>query len=124
MRRTFIILVVAGLVPGAWSYAQETPEDFTPQGYEFCGWRDYKGDGKGWTYDEPEPGVWLRGFASGLNCRTARRHITRLRYSQTPPYRPLRPGYRCKTLDSDHEYSDVRCVRKGGKRKFRFQTGA
>jgi hypothetical protein len=110
------------LVAAPVGHAQGDPEEFTPKGYEFCGWQTLS-DGS-WTYGEPEPGAFLRGFASGMSCRAARRNITRVRYSQRPPYRPLRLGYRCRTLDSDYEYTDVRCVKRGGKRKFRFQTGA
>jgi hypothetical protein len=70
-------------------------------------------------------GAYLVGFARGMTCRDARRNIVRVRYMQRPPYRPLRPGYRCKTLDSDLEFSDVRCVaRSGPPRRFRVQTGA
>jgi hypothetical protein len=35
-----------------------------------------------------------------------------------------RRGYRCVTLESSHEYADVRCTKIGGKRKFRYRTGA
>lgn len=124
MLRTLIALLVAGTTVGApgAAYAQQDPADFTPEGYEFCGWK-ILGEGW-WSMEDPRDGAYLRGFAHGMSCRTARRHITRVRYSQTQPYRPLRPGYRCKTLDSDYEYSDVRCIRKGGKRKFRLQTGS
>jgi hypothetical protein len=70
-------------------------------------------------------GAYLVAFARGMTCTDARRNIVRLRYTQRPPYRPVRPGYRCRTLDSDLEYTDVRCVATTGRpRKFRFQTGA
>jgi hypothetical protein len=124
MRRTLIaLLVVATTAASAeTAQAQADPDDFTPEGYEFCGWRDF--DNGGWTYDQPEPGAYLLAFARGMTCTAARRNITRLRYTQLPPYRPVRLGYRCRTLDNDHEYTDVRCVRRGGTRAFRFQTGA
>jgi hypothetical protein len=117
-----MLILGTALTATGSAYAQEHPEDFTPQGYEFCGWQDYEKGG--WTHDYPGRGAYLRGFARDLSCRTARRHITRIRYTQQPPYRPVRRGYRCKTIDSDYEYSDVRCIRRGGKKTFRFQTGS
>jgi hypothetical protein len=118
--------VLAVVVLAAWAptaRAQTPEEDFVPQGYDFCGWRDFESGG--WTYDDPPPGVWARLFARNMTCRTARRHYKRTRSTQTPPYRHVRIGYRCKTLDSDYEYSDVRCSKKGRPRvAYRFQTGA
>lgn len=111
------LFVSAGPAP-----AQSDPDDFTPEGYEWCGWRDFI-DG-GWTYGDPPDGVWLRVFALKMSCYDARRNATRMRYGQLPPYRPIRPGYTCKSLAEDWEYADVRCTKKNGKRKFRFQTGA
>lgn len=102
--------------------AQSDPDDFTPEGYERCGWRDFIDSG--WTYDDPPSGAWLRVFAYKMSCYDARRNATRMRYGQLPPYRPIRPGYTCKSLAADWEYADVRCTKKNGKRKFRFQTGA
>lgn len=92
-----------------------------PNGYTFCGWSNFDGS---WTMTDPEPGVYLVAFADGMTCRSARRNVNRVRYSKTPPYRPLRTGYRCRTLASQHEYADVRCIKVGGTRKFRFRTGA
>jgi hypothetical protein len=69
-------------------------------------------------------GACLVGFANGLSCRDARRNITRTRFTRTPPYRPVRRGYRCVQLREDYEFSDVRCTRRGSSRKFRFQTGS
>lgn len=69
-------------------------------------------------------GVSLVAFADGMSCAAARRNIRRLRYSKNSSHRPLRPGYRCHTLASAHEYADVRCVKIGGSSKFRFQTGS
>lgn len=63
-------------------------------------------------------------FTRGMTCRAARLNVDRVRYSQRSPYRPYRTGYRCRTLASQHEYSDVRCVKVGGTRKFRNRTGA
>ncbi len=95
----------------------------TPQGYEFCGWKDFV-DG-GWTYDDPPPGAYLRLFARKMSCRTARRNYKRVRYQQTPPYRAKLKGFRCVTLDERHEYADVRCAKqRRPKVALRWQTGA
>jgi hypothetical protein len=119
-------LVLAGLcaVP-ALAGDSPDPAEFTPKGYNFCGWKDIGGSGD-WKmeWDDSLAGAYLVGFAHGMSCRNARRNITRVRYTQTPPYRPMRPGYRCTALDNDYEYSDVRCTKVGGSRKFRFRTGA
>jgi hypothetical protein len=70
-------------------------------------------------------GAYLVLFARKMTCRSARRNYARMHYTQTPPYRPVRNGYRCKTLDSGYEYTDVRCAKRGRPRvAFRFQTGA
>ena len=120
--RTLIVLVLATLALVAPASAQ-TEEDFTPVGYEFCGWWDF--DDREWTFDDPEPGVWTRLFARKMTCKSARRNYGRLRYTQTPPFRPVKPGYKCATLDDDLEYSDVRCSKKGSARvSFRYQGGA
>ncbi|MDA0168924.1 hypothetical protein OJ998_07495 [Solirubrobacter taibaiensis] len=101
----------------------QSEEDFTPVGYEFCGWLNL-GEGT-WTYGDPEDGAWLRLFARDMTCRSARRNYGRVRYTQRPPYRPVKPGYRCRTLDSDYEYGDVRCAKQGKSRvAFRWQTGS
>lgn len=94
-----------------------------PRGFEFCGWKDLV-DG-GWTYDDPEPGAYLRLFARKMSCRTARRKYRQVRYEQEPPYRPRLRGYRCKTLDRSWEYADVRCSKRGHPNvSVRWQTGA
>ncbi len=69
-------------------------------------------------------GAYLVAFADGMSCSAARTNVKRLRHTKTPPYRPIRTGYRCMTIKSEYEYSDVRCVKRGGSRKFRIQTGA
>jgi hypothetical protein len=95
----------------------------TPPGYEFCGWKDFVNGG--WTYDEPEPGAYLRLFARKMSCRTARRKYNRVRYEQSPPYRPKLKGYRCVRLESRLEYEDTRCSKKRRpKIAIRWQTGA
>ena len=100
------------------------PEDITPEGYKFCGWRNTETGRWVMEWSDELSGAYLVGFAQGMTCRDARRNITRVRYTQLPPYRPVRPGYKRRTLKSDVEFSDVRCTRIGGKRKFRWQTGA
>lgn len=124
MRRptTLVATALILLSTTGTAVAQSDPDDFTPEGYEWCGWRDFI-DG-GWTYDDPPSGVWLRVFAYKMSCYDARRNATRVRFGQLPPHRPIRPGYTCKSLAEDWEFADVRCTKKHGKRKFRFQTGA
>jgi hypothetical protein len=108
----------------AGELAEPDPVEFTPEGYTFCGWRVLgTGDWK-MEWDDSLSGAYLVAFAKGMTCRDARRNVTRVRTTQTPPYRPIRLGYRCKVLDNDYEYTDVRCTRIGASRKFRFQTGS
>lgn len=124
MRTLRLLLAVAVSTSAvAVTPAAASPQDptRTPQGYTFCGWSSFDGS---WTMASPEPGAYLVAFADGMTCRSARRNVNRVRYSKSPPYRPLRSGYRCRTLASEHEYADVRCVKVGGTRKFRFRTGA
>jgi len=121
------VALTAALFLGITStvYAQDPdPEDFTPEGYTFCGWKDFTTGQWQTEWDESLAGAFLRAFADGMTCRDARRATTRTLTRQLPPYAPYRPGYRCKRLVNDHEYSDVRCVKIGGSRKYRFQTGA
>jgi len=103
---------------------RDTSDDPGLPGYRFCGWKDF-GSGR-WSLAQPDPGAFMRAFASGMSCRTARRHVSRTRFTQRPPYRPYRRGYRCVKLDSGIEYVDVRCTKRGsrGRVKFRYQTGA
>ncbi len=123
------LAVVVALVslfglPCAAIAADPDPDEFTPQGYEFCGWQDFARGGWTMEWSEDLRGAYLVAFADGMSCRAARRNVKSVRYTKTPPYRPLRSGYRCRTLESGYEYSDVRCVKQGGSRKFRYQTGA
>ena len=118
-----LLLCVAAFTSAAEG-SDPDPDEFTPPGYEFCGWQDFVNGGWAMEWSEDLRGVYLVAFADGMSCQAARRNTRRMRYSKTAPYRPLRPGYRCRTLNSAHEYSDVRCVKIGGSRKFRFQTGA
>lgn len=118
------VVAVASLSLVAAAPAAASPQNpaKTPKGYTFCGWSDLV-DG-GWTLTEPDPGAYTVAFTRGMSCRSARRNVDRVQYSQRPPYRLYRTGYRCRTLASQHEYLDVRCVKVGGTRKFRFRTGA
>ncbi len=118
------LLLCLAMCAAVANAADPDPDQFTPPGYEFCGWQDLVNGGWAMEWSDDLAGVYLIAFADGMSCTAARRNIRRVRYSKTPPYRPIREGYRCRTLKSAHEYSDVRCVRLGGSRKFRFQTGA
>ena len=125
MKRLSCLLLLCVLAFTSAAYAVDPdPDEFTPPGYKFCGWQDYSNGGWAMDWSEDLRGVYLVAFAEGMSCSSARRNIRRMRYTKTPPYRPIRAGYRCRTLTSAHEYSDVRCVRIGGSRKFRLQTGA
>jgi len=123
-RFALVVLFCVVAFPSAANAADPDPAEFTPHGYEFCGWQDYANGGWAMEWSDDLAGVYLVAFAHGMSCRAARRNIKRVRYSKVPPYRPLRAGYRCRTLESAHEYSDIRCVKKGASRKFRFQTGS
>ena len=118
------VVAVASLSLVAAAPAAASPQDpaKTPEGYTFCGWKDFVGGW--WTLEQSDPGVYMVAFTRGMTCRAARLNVDRVRYSQRSPYRPYRTGYRCRTLASQHEYSDVRCVKVGGTRKFRYRTGA
>ena len=119
-------LVVGALLLPATALSQEPdPDEFTPVGYEFCGWRDFEFGGWEMEWEDRLSGAYLVLFARNMTCRSARRNYVRTRTTQTPPHRLVRKGYRCTTLDSDYEYSDVRCSKRGRPRlAFRFQTGA
>lgn len=111
-------LVVVLLGAPAASAGQD-PAEFTPRGYEFCGWKNLS-EGT-WTYGDPEPGAFTRAFAHRMSCTAARRNVDRI---QSRRGRPHRPGYRCRTLRRGEEFADIRCVKVGGERKFRWQFGA
>jgi hypothetical protein len=121
--RVLALVAVAASLTGVTALAQSAnPDDFTPEGYRWCGWKNLSTGS--WVMTDPEDGAFLRAFARGMSCRDARRAVTRTRYTQLPPYRPVRQGYRCQTLASDYEYSDVRCRRTGSSVAYRWQTGA
>ncbi len=123
-RRWLAVALVAGAATGVAALPQDAlAGDPRLPGYKFCGWKDF---GNGWTYEQPSPGAYLVGFAHGMTCRSARRNIDRLKYTRSPPYRPIRRGYRCRTIDSGYEFTDVRCIKRGsrGRVKFRLQTGS
>ena len=120
MRIAIALALAALLIPAAARAAQD---DDTPRGYRFCGWKDFA-DG-GWTYEEPEPGAFLRLYARKMSCRTARRKHRRVRYERTAPYRAKLKGYRCVQLEQGYEYADIRCARKHRKKvALRWQTGS
>jgi hypothetical protein len=94
-----------------------------PRGYKFCGWKDFINGG--WTYENPDSGVYLRLFARKKSCRTARRNYRRVRYTNEPPFWPKLGGHRCKVVEERHEYTDARCSRRDRpKASVRWQTGA
>jgi hypothetical protein len=116
-----ISLAVAVLVAGAATASAQSID--VPRGYKFCGWKDLIYGG--WTYEDPEPGVYTRLFARKKSCGTARRNYRRVGYTNEPAYRPTLRGHRCKTLEQRHEYADVRCSRMDRpKASVRWQTGA
>jgi len=121
---TAVVAFVAVALPCVAQAAEPDPADFTPPGYEFCGWQDFATGGWAMQWSDDLSGAYLVLFADGMSCRSARRNYSTLRHAKRPPYQPLRAGYRCRTLKSAHEFLDVRCVKKGGARKFRYQTGA
>lgn len=87
------------------------------KGYTWCGTKDFE-TGE-WHYGQTT-GVFLDAYARNMSCHAARRNVDRTRFGA----RPYRTGYRCREITSAHEYSSVRCVKKNGKRAFRFITGA
>jgi len=123
-RLAAVVLFCVVAFPSAALAADPDPAEFTPHGYEFCGWQDFVNGGWAVEWRDDLAGAYLVAFADGMSCRAARRNVKKMRSSKTPPHRPIRTGYRCRTLESAHEYLDVRCVKKGGHRKFRYQTGA
>ena len=118
------IVVLAVTLPSSAAAVVPDPDKFTPRGYEFCGWQDLANGGWGMEWSEDLAGAYMVAFADGMSCTAARRNVEKMRSSKKPPYRPLRTGYRCVTLRSAHEFTDVRCVNVGGARRFRYQTGA
>ncbi len=114
-------VILALAFPSMANAADPDPEEFTPTGYEFCGWQDFANGGWAMEWSEDLAGAYLVAFTRGMSCHAARRNVKRVRFSNN---RPIRAGYRCRTLGSGHEFLDVRCIKKGGSRKFRYQTGA
>ena len=129
MNRTLVLfpLVASLMLTASPAGAQEEPDpdEFTPPGYEFCGWRDF--EARTWVteWDERLRGASTVLFAREMTCRAARRNHARLRYSSTPPFAPSRTGYRCTTIRAQHEFVDVRCTKRGTSRvSFRWQSGS
>jgi hypothetical protein len=118
--RSVLPLLVLGLLLAPAAKAQ-TPD--VPNGYKFCGWKDFVNGG--WTYDDPPAGVFTALFARKMSCHTARQKYRKVRYSSGPPYKPILKGYRCARLKSGEEYEDARCSRRGHKKvALRWQAGA
>jgi hypothetical protein len=117
-------LVIAGLLLAALAAAPAHAQGVdVPSGYTFCGWQDFVNGG--WTYKDPPPGVYTALFARRMSCHTARQKYKKIRYSAKPPHRLKLKGYRCVTLQSGEEYSDIRCSRRGHtKVALRFQSGS
>ncbi len=123
--RVVVASVVLSLgVPGIASAQDPDPDEFTPPGYEFCGWKDYANGGWAMEWSDDLAGAYTVAFADGMSCQAARRNVTRTKYTRNAPYRPYRTGYTCKQLKVAHEFADVRCVKRGSTGKFRFQTGS
>jgi len=122
-RFNLVMLVCIAAFPSAAQAADPDPAEFTPRGYDFCGWQDFANGGWAMEWSDDLSGAYLVAFADGISCTTARRNIKRVRFSSRTG-KPVRAGYRCRTLASAHEFYDVRCVKIGGTRKFRYQTGA
>jgi hypothetical protein len=126
--RGFAVVLLAFLtaVPLSVASAQDPdPDEFTPPGYEFCGWRDPERGGWAMEWDDRLAGACTVLFARRMSCRAARTNYRRLRYTRTPPYEPRRAGYRCEELRSGYEFTDVRCAKRGRPRvAFRYQSGA
>ena len=118
-------MAAAAMAPGAASADYTEPETFTPPGYDFCGWKNYEYGGWDMEWDDSLQGISLIAYADGMSCQAARRNVRRVHYVRVGnSYRPARSGYRCVQLTQALEYSDVRCTKVGGSRKFRFQSGA
>jgi hypothetical protein len=128
MARAAIALLVFAL---AWTAApafgqdDPDPEEFTPVGYEFCGWRDLQNGRWVMEWDDDLQGASLIAFARDMTCRVARRNVLGVRYTNTTPRRPVRKGYRCAVLEDRHEYQDVRCTKLGRSSvAFRYRAGS
>ncbi len=128
--RRLLAMLLTGLALPATATAQDQeppdPDEFTPVGYTFCGWKDFTEpvDQLSWTteWDDSLSGAYLVGFARRMTCLQATRNIDLVRYSRKG--RPYRTGYRCTRIQSGHEFDDVRCIKRGKKATFRYQTGA
>jgi hypothetical protein len=127
--RTLILLtaIVASLslvgVAGAQT-SDPDPAEFTPPGYEFCGWKDLQNHRWVMEWDDSLTGAFFVVFADGMSCDAARHNASRISYSRRHGFKPTRAGYTCKTLRTDIEFADVRCTKLNGTRRFRLQTGA
>ena len=124
MRRALLLCLIGIVAIPAASLAQSEdpdPDEFTPPGYAFCGWRDYQNGGWLMEWDDRLYGAGTVLFARDMTCRSARRNFARVRHGQ----QPTRAGYRCAVIGRDYEFADVRCTKVGRPRvAFRYQTGS
>ena len=123
----FLIAITASLSAAGIAGAQTSdpdPAEFTPPGYEFCGWKDLGAHAWVMEWDDSLTGAFFTAYADGMSCTAARHNANGVRFSRRNGYKPTRAGYTCKTIESGYEYSDVRCTKVNGTRRFRFQTGA
>lgn len=89
-------------------------------GYRNCGWQNFS---TGRWQRTPPDGAYLQVHARRMTCAQARRNSGRVRYPG-PRHRPTLRGYRCIVLGRRHEFSDVRCTKRGSRATFRYITGA
>jgi hypothetical protein len=114
------LLLYAGIAAHTVNAQEPDPKEFTPPGYAFCGWQDFATGDWVMQWREDLGGAYMVAFAVGMSCSAAQRNVERASSGR----RPRRPGYRCRILKEGHEFLDVRCIHRSGKRKFRYQTGA
>ena len=123
-----LIAIVSTLVSTGIAAAQTSdpdPAQFTPPGYEFCGWKDLGSHRWVMAWNDSLQGAFFVVYADGMSCAAARHDANSVRFRRRGNgYRPTRTGYTCKTIESGYECSDVRCTKVRGTRRFRFQTGA
>ena len=117
------VTVIACLLCAAPALAEDLdPEDVTPPGYDFCGWRDYERGGWAMRWEDRLAGASTTLFARRMTCRSARRNYARTSFAGGAP---VRAGYRCVELARGYEFLDVRCSKRGRPRMaYRFQTGS
>jgi hypothetical protein len=123
--RRFVVFAVAvtSIALVGTAHAQAPEDEAAPAGYKFCGWRGL-GEEK-WCTHPPEPGAWERVWARRMTCRQARRNaIACASRASRPTHRPVLKGYRCRVVDQDSHFTDVRCRKRGSKATLRWQSGS